>query len=220
MVRIERKGTESMTQHDKISAYIDNELTHEAEQDFLISLASNDGVRKAFRSELVMKSVIHQDELATLPNRDLRGAILATIGVGAASAVAGEASATTVAVANPSAIGLKALFATKLNALITVGIVSVSAIGGYVTNTIVHSTDNTVVTAPATQRVAPVLMNSPATTIETPFPEPAVAIEAPTKKVTAPTKAPLPKPTTNATTGTISMPAGLQVDITTKKNAK
>ena len=61
-----------MTQHDQISAFIDNELTHDAEQDFLISLASNDGVRKAFRSELVLKNVIHQDEMLTVPNREVR----------------------------------------------------------------------------------------------------------------------------------------------------
>jgi len=151
-----------MTQHDKISAYIDNELSHEAEQDFLISLASNDGVRKAFRSELVMKSAIHQDELATLPNRDLRGAILATIGVGTASVVAGEANAATAVAAKPAVTGLKALFATKLNALITAGIVTVSAVGGYVTNTIVHSSSNAPVTAPGIQRAAPAPTTDPA----------------------------------------------------------
>jgi negative regulator of sigma E activity len=199
-----------MTQHDKISAYIDNELSHEAEQDFLISLASNDGVRKAFRSELVMKSVIHQDELATLPNRDLRGAILATIGVGTASVVAGEATAATAAVAKPAVSGLKALFATKLNALITAGIVTVSAVGGYVTNTIVHSTANAPVTAPVVQTAAPAPMNTPAITVETPVSQPAAAIEAPIKKA-APSKAPLTKPTTNAVTGTTSMPGAVTV---------
>ena len=199
-----------MTQHDKISAYIDNELSHEAEQDFLISLASNDGVRKAFRSELVMKSVIHQDELATLPNRDLRGAILATIGVGTASAVVGEASAATVA-AKPAVTGLKALFATKLNALITAGIVTVSAVGGYVTNTIVHSGSNAPVTAPAIQTAAPAPMNTPAITVETPVSQPAAAIEAPIKKSAAPSKAPLTKPTTNAVTGTTSMPGSVSI---------
>ena len=202
-----------MTQHDKISAYIDNELSHEAEQDFLISLASNDGVRKAFRSELVMKSVIHQDELATLPNRDLRGAILATIGVGTASAVAGEASASTVAAAKPAVSGLKALFATKFNALITAGIVTVSAVGGYVTNTVVHSGSNAPLTAPAVQTAAPAPMNTTTPiTIETPaITEPAAAIEAHTKKSAAPSKAPLTKPTTNAVTGTTSMPGAVTV---------
>ncbi len=200
-----------MTQHDKISAYIDNELTHEAEQDFLISLASNDGVRKAFRSELVMKSVIHQDELATLPNRDLRGAILATIGVGTASAVAGEASASTVAVAKPAVTGLKALFATKLNALITAGIVTVSAVGGYVTNSVIHSTANAPVTAPAVQTTT-VPMNTPAITVETPVSQPAAAIEAPAKKSVAPSKAPLTKQTTNTVTGTTSMPGSVSID--------
>lgn len=198
-----------MTQHDKISAYIDNELSHEAEQDFLISLASNDGVRKAFRSELVMKSVIHQDELATLPGRDLRGAILATIGVGTASAVAGEANAATVA-AKPAITGLKALFATKLNALITAGIVTVSAVGGYVTNTIIHSSTHAPIAAPAVETAAPAPMNTPAITVETPVSQPAAAIEAPIKKA-APSKAPLTKQTTNTATGTTSMPGSVSV---------
>jgi negative regulator of sigma E activity len=199
-----------MTQHDKISAYIDNELSHEAEQDFLISLASNDGVRKAFRSELVMKSVIHQDELATLPNRDLRGAILATIGVGTASVVAGEANAATAAAAKPAVSGLKVLFATKLNALITAGIVSVSALGGYVTNTIIHSNANAPITAPAVETAAPAPMNTPAITVETPVSQPAAAIEAPVKKAATPSKAPLTKQT-NAVTGTTTMPGAVTV---------
>lgn len=199
-----------MTQHDKISAYIDNELSHEAEQDFLISLASNDGVRKAFRSELVMKSVIHQDELATLPNRDLRGAILATIGVGTASVVAGEANAATAAAAKPAVTGLKALFATKLNALITAGIVTVSAVGGYVTNSVIHSNASAPITAPAVQTAAPAQMNTPAITVETPVSQPAAAIEAPLKKA-APSKAPLTKPSTNAVTNTTSMPGSVKI---------
>lgn len=199
-----------MTQHDKISAYIDNELSHEAEQDFLISLASNDGVRKAFRSELVMKNVIHQDELATLPNRDLRGAILATIGVGTASAVAGEANAATAVAAKPAVTGLKALFATKLNALITAGIVTVSAVGGYVTNSVIHSNVNAPITAPAVQTAAPAPMNTPAITVETPVSQPAAATEAPVKK-TAPSKAPLTKPSTNAVTTTTSMPGSVKI---------
>lgn len=210
-----------MTQHDKISAYIDNELSHEAEQDFLISLASNDGVRKAFRSELVMKNVIHQDELATLPNRDLRGAILATVGVAGASVVTAEASAASAVTAQPAVSGLKMLFASKLNVFITAGIVTLSAAGGYVTNTIVHSKTDVPVQAPAVQTAAPAPMNSSTPiTLEAPAIESEPVIEAPVKKTATPKKAPLDQQTTTHTSGTTSMPAGLKVDISTQKNPK
>src|SRR5687767_9082417 len=118
-----------MTYHDKISAFIDNELTHDAEQDFLISLASNESVRRAFRSELVMKNVIHQDELATQPKRDLRGVLLGTLGIGTATAVAEEASAAATVV--PSL--WQSVVVSKINALFVAGIVTVSAATGYVT---------------------------------------------------------------------------------------
>ena len=196
-----------MTQHDKISAYIDNELTHEAEQDFLISLASNETTRKAFRSELVMKNVIHQDELHTLPNRELRGAILGAVGIGGAALASSEAQAATSAQA---ATGIKALFATKLNALLTAGIITVSAVGGYVASTMVHT--NVQAPAPIIQTAAPAPMNTtPAMTIETPKTEQAVT-EAPVKKA-APTKAPLTKPATNASSGstTTNMPGSVSM---------
>lgn len=117
-----------MTQHDKISAFIDNELSQDAEQDFLISLASNEGVRKAFRSELILKNVIHQDERATRPKREMRGVIFGAIG--ASTLVASESGA--------AATGLKAFFAGKVNALLTAGIITVSAAGGYVANEVIH----------------------------------------------------------------------------------
>ena len=63
-----------MTNHDQISSFIDNELNHDQEQDFLISLASSEGLRKSFRSELVLKNIIHRDEVLTAPSRDLRPA--------------------------------------------------------------------------------------------------------------------------------------------------
>ncbi len=121
-----------MTQHDRISSYIDNELSGEQEQDFLISLASSDTLRKTFRSELILKNVIHRDEVLTEPSRDLRPAILGVIGIGAALATAETADAAPVA-----SSGLKALFATKLNTLITASLVTVSALGGYAIRTAV-----------------------------------------------------------------------------------
>src|SRR2546423_13619072 len=80
----------NMTPHDAISAYIDNELSGDDEQNFLISLASSDNLRKSFRSELVLKNVIHQDEVLTTPSRDMRGAVLMTLGIGAATALTSE----------------------------------------------------------------------------------------------------------------------------------
>ncbi len=117
-----------MTQHDNISSYIDNELSHEQEQDFLISLASSEALRKSFRSELVLKNIVHRDDALTTPSRDMRPAVLATLGIVTVAGVTETAHGT--AVAAKSSV-LKTLFATKLNAIITASLVSVSAIGGY-----------------------------------------------------------------------------------------
>ena len=120
-----------MTNHDQISSFIDNELNHDQEQDFLISLASSEGLRKSFRSELVLKNIIHRDEVLTAPSRDLRPAVLGTIGLIGASLAATETAdaATGAAVAKTSV--LKTLFATKIGAMVTASVVTVSAIGGY-----------------------------------------------------------------------------------------
>jgi negative regulator of sigma E activity len=120
-----------MTQHDQISAFIDNELTGEQEQDFLISLASSEGLRKSFRSELVLKNVIHRDEVLTTPSRKMRGAVLTTLGIGAAALASETADAATTAVPAAKATFVKTLFASKLNAIITASMVTASAIGGY-----------------------------------------------------------------------------------------
>ncbi len=127
-----------MTSHDQISAYIDNELGAEQEQDFLISLASSDGLRKSFRSELVLKNVIHQDEVLTTPSRDMRGAVLTTLGIAGVSALASEtADAAGTAVSATKATFIKTMFASKLNALVTASMVTASALGGYAVRTIV-----------------------------------------------------------------------------------
>lgn len=148
-----------MTVHDQISSFIDNELSHEQEQDFLISLASNEGTRKSFRSELVLKNIIHRDEVLTAPSRDMRPAVLAVIGIGAGAVAADSANAaTTATVAKTGA--LKALFATKLNALVTSSMILASALGGYG----VHSYISSNHTTPATsQRSASTLHVAPAT---------------------------------------------------------
>ena len=186
-----------MTQHDQISAFIDNELTHDAEQDFLISLASNDGVRKAFRSELVLKNVIHQDEMLTTPNRDVRGAILATLGIGTATALTASSAnaATTVA-----STGMKALFATKINMLLTATIITASAATGFVASSVINHS-----AAPTAQKIERAV--APQTNLTAPSPEQSVlqAVEvsqdAPkqtAKRIVGQTKAPLVNPETNA----------------------
>jgi len=121
-----------MTQHDQISAFIDNELNGEQEQDFLISLASSDALRKSFRSELVLKNVIHRDEVLTTPSRKMRGAVLTTLGMGTAAALTSETAdaASTLAPAAKATL-LKTMFASKMSAIITASMVTVSALGGY-----------------------------------------------------------------------------------------
>lgn len=166
-----------MNVHEQISSFIDNELSHEQEQDFLISLASNDATRKTFRSELVLKNIIHRDEVLTSPSRDLRPAVLATIGIGVAAAATAESAnaATAATVAKSSA--LKALFATKLNALVTTSMIVASALGGYGVHSyvasnhpapvakqpIVNTTHVTPATTPTTIELqAPEVNNTPA----------------------------------------------------------
>ncbi|MFI5264826.1 MAG: hypothetical protein ACHQM6_09950 [Candidatus Kapaibacterium sp.] len=152
-----------MTQHDQISAFIDNELTGEQEQDFLISLASSDGLRKSFRSELVLKNVIHRDEVLTTPSRKMRGAVLTTLGIGGATALASEtADAAATAVPAAKSIFVKTLFASKLNAIITASMVTASALGGYGIHTIIaeKSAQNTIsapthVSQPVINQAAP-----------------------------------------------------------------
>src|SRR3954470_16450821 len=112
-----------MTQDERISAYIDNELSLEQEQEFLISLAASDGLRKSFRSELVLKKVLHRDEAVTNPPRKLRGAVFATLGLAEASELtasnANAASANSGVASHSGAMAskgfMKALFATKMN---------------------------------------------------------------------------------------------------------
>src|SRR5205807_2403398 len=122
-----------MTHDERISAYIDNELSSDQEQEFLISLAASDGLRKSFRSELVLKNVLHRDESRTNPPRKLRAAVFMALGLGAASVAADRASA-----ANAPVKGLmKSLVATKLNALVTAAGITASALVGYTVHSVV-----------------------------------------------------------------------------------
>jgi len=179
-----------MTYHDKISAFIDNELTHDAEQDFLISLASNESVRRAFRSELVMKHVIHQDELATQPKRDLRGVLLGTLGIGTATAVAEEASAAATAV--PSL--WQSVVVSKINALFVAGIVTVSAATGYVTHEVLNPATPEVITRTVVQPAEAPREIDQAPVVTEPAANTAIVTEAP-RKVKATKKIAKPEPT-------------------------
>ncbi len=123
-----------MTHDERISSYIDNELTVEQEQEFLISLAASDGLRKSFRSELVLKKVLHHDEAVMNPPRKLRGAVFATLGLAAATATASKASAAQSATGRTF---VRSLFATKLSMLLTAAGLSLSALAGYGVHSIV-----------------------------------------------------------------------------------
>jgi hypothetical protein len=142
-----------MIPHDKISSYIDNELGHEQEQEFLISLAASEGLRQAFRSELILQNVIHQDEMRLTPPRQMRGALFATIGLGLAGAAAADATpahattqaaqhaATQVATHGSSSL-VKTMFATKVNTLITALSLSVGAVVGYSSHNLISPSSN------------------------------------------------------------------------------
>ncbi len=131
-----------MTHDERISSYIDNELSGEQEQEFLISLAASDALRKSFRSELVLKKVLHHDEMATNPPRRLRGAVFAAVGLaGAGIAGAGMAPAHAAPVASSASGLVKSLFATKMSTLITAAGISLSAVAGYGVHTVIAPKD-------------------------------------------------------------------------------
>jgi hypothetical protein len=167
-----------MTNDERISAYIDNELTGEQEQELLISLAANDSLRKSFRSELVLKKVLRADERSVNPPRHLRTAVFAAIGLGAATAATAEAQAATAqattqaaapsvtTVSAPAHGLLKTLFASKLNALLTAAGLTVAGFAGYGVHTLVAPTAQHEVLAPTTT-TAPLQTNeAPATTAQ------------------------------------------------------
>ena len=160
-----------MTQHDQISAYIDNELSGEQEQNFLISLASSDGLRKSFRSELVLKNVIHRDEVLTSPSRDMRGAVLTTLGIVGASALAAESADAAPVVSATKATFMKTLFASKLNALVTASMITASALGGYVVHSVIaEKPAPQVITSPVLHSSQPVQIQTTPSTVASPTP--------------------------------------------------
>jgi negative regulator of sigma E activity len=184
-----------MTNDERISAYIDNELTADQEQELLISLAASDTLRKSFRSELVLKKVLRADERAVNPPRHLRTAVFAAIGLGAAVAATAEAEAATVPSAAASADAgsapthglLKTLFASKVNALLTAGGLTVAGLAGYGVHTLTvpAPAPHEVVIPATTSTSAPVTL-APAVTEEE---KPAVAESKPTVHRRAPHRA-------------------------------
>jgi hypothetical protein len=150
-----------MTHDERISSYIDNEFSTEQEQEFLISLAASEGLRKSFRSELVLKKVLHHDEASVNPPRKLRGAVFASLGLAGAGLSLNKANATQTAVSRGM---LKTFFATKMSTLVTVAALSVSALAGYGIRSIespsvpvtdvTHVSDGIRVAAPAVQNVS------------------------------------------------------------------
>lgn len=118
-----------MTNNDLISSYIDNELSREQEQEFLIKLAANDNLRNSFRTELTLKNIVQRDESLITPPRALRASIFAAVGL---SATESAQATTTSASATQSTSFLKTLFATKLNTAFTTLGLSVATIFGYV----------------------------------------------------------------------------------------
>lgn len=174
-----------MTNDERISAYIDNELTTEQEQELLISLAASDTLRKSFRSELVLKKVLRADERAVNPPRQLRTAVFAAIGLGAAATVTAEAEAATIPSAAASAPThglLKTLFASKINALVTAAGLTVAGFAGYGVHSLTMSPTVThEVVAPATTSMPAPVQLAPVVTEEE-KPTAALTTKAPTRR--------------------------------------
>ncbi len=140
-----------MTHDERISSYIDNELSLEQEQEFLISLAASDGLRKSFRSELVLKNVMHRDDASVNPPHTLRRSVFAALGLAGADMVASEHAH---AASQSAPHALKALFASKMSTLIVAGGIGVSAMAGYGLHSVVSSPAS-VAPLPAAVQVAP-----------------------------------------------------------------
>ncbi len=165
-----------MTHDERISSYIDNEFSAEQEQEFLISLAASEGLRKSFRSELVLKKVLHHDEASVNPPRKLRGAVFASLGLAGAELSLNKANATQTAASRGM---LKTFFATKMSTLVTVAGLTVSALAGYGVHSLVspdaavvpsaNVSDGTHVVVPAAQNFSqPISAPSQTATVITP----------------------------------------------------
>ena len=153
-----------MTQDERISAYIDNELSAEQEQEFLISLAASNGLRKSFRSELVLKNVLHRDGAVTNPPGNMRSAVFAALGLGMATGVSTKADAAQKANSASQSL-LKTFFATKISTLVTAAGISVSALAGYGVHSVLTAGNPSQVenvrTPPTQRHAAPVYQSAP-----------------------------------------------------------
>jgi negative regulator of sigma E activity len=142
-----------MDYQDKISSYIENELTAEGEQEFLISLAASETLRRSFRSELTIKNILRQDDQMMTPPRDMRKQVFAAIGMGALS-VPSSAPETVP-------IGVRGFFASKvqtfMSALALVGSMAV----GYVMHGVIQPEISTSTTSHE-NRSSPAQITQPA----------------------------------------------------------
>jgi len=172
-----------MNHHENISSYIDNELNPEQEQEFLISLAASENLRKAFRSELVLKNVLHQDERLTAPPRDLRAGVFLSLGIAdaAMNAVSNpSSSATQTSAAAPAtqASFFKTLFATKINTLLTSLTLGASALIGFTTHAVITE-QSPVASQQVTRNVGPApVITLPSTVTEPEKKEPLASVSS------------------------------------------
>lgn len=150
-----------MSQHDLISSYIDSELSPEQEQEFLISLAASEQLRRSFRSELVLKNVLHKDETLTAPPRAMRSAIFGAVGLSAADAT--HISAPTAAVVQT---------ASRFSTLFVSASMTVAALLGFTTHALLESPSTQ--SDQRSQSTVVTLEHLPATTL---------TIEEPTKEI-------------------------------------
>jgi hypothetical protein len=127
-----------MDYQDKISSYIENELTAEGEQEFLISLAASETLRRSFRSELVMKNILRQDDHMTSPPSEMRSNVFTAIGL------------TTAASASDSTpMAVRGFFASKFQTFISAVALVGSITLGYVVHGVIQPEPQSAVSAPA-----------------------------------------------------------------------
>ena len=142
----------TMNVQDQISSYIDNELSTEAEQEFLISLAASEGLRKSFRSELLMKNILHQDVATTRPPHQMRNAIFGAVGLTAGASAPAGGAATSGAASTGGLLG-RILLAAKMNIVVGSTLVALSLGTGYLAHDFVQSSETTTLRSAPSQHV-------------------------------------------------------------------
>jgi hypothetical protein len=209
----------TMNVQDQISSYIDNELSSEAEQEFLISLAASEGLRKSFRSELLMKNILHQDVAGTRPPHQMRNAIFGAVGLTAGATAPTGGAVTSGASSTGSLLG-RILVAAKMNIVVGSALVALSLGTGYLAHDFVQPSETTAIRSAPSHHVVtvPQVAQNPVLVSQASGNESVGSIAANEQKIARHSRHHAPakqtatvEPQSEPTTPTTNLPAGVDV---------